>query len=62
MTTTATRDMTDNVKTNSRPSDLEITDLRMATIVGAPFVAHSFGSIRIREFMDSASAATIAAR
>jgi L-alanine-DL-glutamate epimerase-like enolase superfamily enzyme len=34
---TSSREITDNVNTFSRPSDLKITDVRMATIVKAPF-------------------------
>jgi L-alanine-DL-glutamate epimerase-like enolase superfamily enzyme len=37
MRVTTSREITDNVNTFSRPSELKITDLRMATIVKAPF-------------------------
>ncbi len=51
-----------NTNTNSKPSDLKITDLRMATVNGVPSASRLSASIPIRAFPDTARIVTAPAR
>ena len=51
-----------NTNTNSKPSDLKITDLRMATVNGAPSASRSSASTPIRASPDTGRIATAPAR
>ena len=62
MTSTNADDALNHVNTNSRPSDLRITDIRVAEIVGAPFssallkIYTNQGLVGFGEVRDNASA------
>lgn len=62
MTAGDARSLTDNVRTHSRPSDLRITDIRVAEITGAPFrsallkIYTNQGLVGFGEVRDGASA------
>ena len=62
MTTSATESIENNVRTHSRPSELRITDIRVAEITGAPFrsallkIYTNQGLVGLGEVRDGASA------